>query len=190
MQEASETRDLVGFSNQSDIRGIIMGGYKPRPIKTKFQEKYTVDKKTGCWLWNGGLDKVGSGTIKYEGKDYRAHRLSYQMHTGIDPAGVCICHKCDIRHCVNPEHLFLGTDRDNIDDKVKKDRQAKGESQGLSKLKDADVVLIKQFCLRHPPESGSPYSPGTFLARWFGVTGQTISYIRLGKTWKHIEVTE
>ena len=74
----------------------------------------------------------------------RAHRLSYELFNGPIPFGMCVLHKCDVKICTNPEHLFLGTEADNAKDKVAKNRQAKGESHGMAKLTEKQVQDIRE----------------------------------------------
>lgn len=74
-----------------------------------------------CWLWLGGTQD-GYGRLRYAGKKILAHRLSWEMHFGKIPEGLWVLHKCDVRNCIRPEHLFLGTNQDNVDDKMRKKR--------------------------------------------------------------------
>lgn len=90
-------------------------------------------QEDGCWLWQGGL-RSGYGRLKVKGRLVTAHRLSYEVHIGPIPEGMLVCHTCDVRNCVNPAHFFLGTYKDNSDDKWNKGR--------------ANHTPRKQFCQR------------------------------------------
>lgn len=89
-----------------------------------------VEKVTesGCWIWMGGTQIIGGsrtyGRLWVGGKMVRAHRVSYEVYNGPIPDGMLVCHRCDIQPCVNPAHLFLGTHKDNENDKVRKGRHA------------------------------------------------------------------
>lgn len=86
-----------------------------------------INKTDDCWEWNASLrGKTGYGAFKLNGKVIDAHRVSYELHFGIIPKGVLVCHRCDNRKCVNPNHLFLGTYKDNHQDGVDKGRIING----------------------------------------------------------------
>lgn len=95
-----------------------------------FNSRYTVDKITGCWNWNRPTDR-GYGIMVISGLKYFAHRISAHLHLGFDiDSHLCICHTCDNPSCVNPEHLFIGTQADNI-----RDRSNKGKNKNHNSYK-------------------------------------------------------
>ena len=86
-----------------------------------------VDRSGECWLWTGARDARGYGRFQIETRRCAyAHRLVYEWTHGAVPAGLLVCHRCDVRHCVNPLHLFVGTHADNSQDMVRKGRSMKG----------------------------------------------------------------
>jgi len=108
------------------------------------------------------------------------HRFIYEKFKGSIPKGKIIRHKCDIRNCINPEHLELGTYYDNIQDMVKRNRQAKGERIGVSKLTERQVREIKK-------ELGNGSKPAQIYKK-YGVTYRNIYDIKNGKIWKHVTI--
>lgn len=102
-----------------------------------------------CWLWTGASSKKGYGAFYFRGRQVGAHVASYWIHVGDVPADLQVLHRCDVRPCVNPEHLFLGTQSDNMQDMVRKGRQKKvgtpqrGELNANLKLSDAQVTEIR-----------------------------------------------
>lgn len=132
---------------------------------------------TGCWLWTGYINKrSGYGIFSRKGKSVQAHCESYKTFKG-DTNGLCVLHTCDVRSCVNPDHLFLGTRTDNIRDMDKKGRRntPKGEAHRWSILTQQQVDEIREL----PKTMGS----GAFLARKYGVSNVTICSIRKGTRW-------
>ena len=99
----------------------LKGRHRP-PVADRFQEGYLPEPTSGCWLWKRAINSAGYGLIGKEGKLYTAHRISWELHNGPIPEGIQVCHKCDVKYCVNPDHLFLGTQKDNMDDAVRKGR--------------------------------------------------------------------
>lgn len=101
---------------------------KCKTREERFWSKVQKMSKDNCWEWTGFRNDNGYGYMQVYGKNIRprkkigAHRMSYIIHFGDIPKGFCICHKCDNRNCVNPNHLFLGTYNDNIQDMIKKGR--------------------------------------------------------------------
>ncbi|MFZ4539333.1 HNH endonuclease signature motif containing protein [Propionivibrio sp.] len=119
--------------------------YKSNPVKDRFIEKIKIDINSECWIWQGNINKTGHGRFRVSGKMLVASRVSYQLFIGEIPENMLVCHKCDVRSCVNPDHLFVGTYQDNYDDMVEKgrERKAKGENSGVSKLTDMQVKEIR-----------------------------------------------
>lgn len=132
----------------------------------------------GCILPNGYGQKV------WQGKQRGAHRVAYCVHHGIDIAaidGQVIRHNCDNRACVNPEHLELGSQRDNIQDRVDRGRSAVGERHGRHRVTAEIVRQIRQRCIPGSKENGQ-----SALAREFGISQMQVWAIVSRKTWKHV----
>lgn len=149
----------------------------------QFWSSKTVSDK-GCWEWTRSLRSNGYGQLRWkERANISAHRLSYILSKGPIPDGMLVCHTCDNRKCINPDHLFLGTYQDNHDDMILKGRKRwvarRGSMQGNSKLNEADVALIKRKL--------SEGEKGRHIAAKFGVSPSTISLIKLGKFWRHVD---
>ena len=92
-------------------------------IKTHFEEQVEPITESGCWIWTGSLNKEGGyGTMRFKGERYLAHREAYKFFKGPIPKNMNVCHTCDIPSCVNPDHLFIGTQKDNVRDCISKGR--------------------------------------------------------------------
>jgi hypothetical protein len=156
---------------------------KNKYVKYQTPEEYIRAKitvnKDGCWLWNGHISKkTGYCISKYRSIQKKAHAFSYETFKGNISEGLCICHKCDVRHCVNPDHLWTGTHSDNIQDCIIKHRNnpPKGQRSGSAKLKIEDIIEIRKLY-----ESGILQKD---LAKKFKVSRATICCICKNKTWK------
>lgn len=117
------------------------------PVKGRLLER-AVFLENGCWIYGGSKTSDGYGVLGVgRGKQVRAHRASYETFIGSIPAGMLVCHKCDVPLCINPDHLFLGTPKDNTRDMVKKGRKhlTIGLSHPNAKLSDTDVVSIRRL---------------------------------------------
>lgn len=99
----------------------------------------TIVVDSGCREWQGTLDRDGYGKLNHDGAKMPAHRFAYQRFVAEIPEGLLVCHKCDNRKCCNPEHLFLGTAKDNADDMVSKGRQRKGATHPNTKVNEQKI---------------------------------------------------
>lgn len=100
----------------------IRDGRKPsKPVLVRFERKWTPEPNTGCWLWLHGTQKFGYGFFKHAG-EVNAHRVAWLLYRGQIPPKMHVLHHCDVPQCVNPEHLFLGTQADNMKDCARKGR--------------------------------------------------------------------
>lgn len=95
-----------------------------KEIISRFMNFVNPEPNTGCWLWSGAIDKSGYGVFRLEGKNKKAHRMSYHIFKEDIPEKLQVNHKCDVRCCVNPDHLWVGTQKENILDAVSKKRMA------------------------------------------------------------------
>lgn len=145
-----------------------------KPLKERFFKK--VQKTDTCWLWMAAKSG-GYGQIGYARKLIKAHRVSWEIFRGKIKNNLCVLHKCDNPSCVNPDHLFLGTQKDNAIDRSKKNRggNLKGIANGRSKLNHNQVIAIRKRV-----ESNSS------VAKEFGISPSQVSKIRKRKEWKHI----
>src|SRR5574337_299456 len=119
-------------------------GYEQGQV-ARFHNSYIKDDKSGCWLWKLNLAQGGYGRCYFNGKSIRAHRLSYELHNGTFDESLIIRHRCDNPSCVNPEHLIIGTQEDNMRDKRERQRSKginMGQSNGKAKLTDEECSQI------------------------------------------------
>lgn len=173
-------------------------GLKGQQLKQKLLEKMVVSEDAqkrfwsfakikgadDCWDWIRALDSYGYGVFscQYEPKKRTgilAHRISYFLTHGLLPNHLCVCHRCDNTKCVNPAHLFLGTNTDNRRDSVEKDRHCRGERQGLHKLTETQVTEIRFLHFYDRVNCAA-------ISQSFGVSRQCIHAITNGRTWKHV----
>lgn len=153
--------------------------YKKRPLKERFDEKWIPEPNSGCWLWEASVNNENYGQIGVNVTIKGAHRVSYELYKGDFDKKLHIRHKCDNTYCVNPDHLEPGTNQDNMNDKVKRGRQAStkllGEKNGNSKLTEEQVIAI--FNDTRDTEK---------IAEDYGISSANVSAIKTGFTWNHV----
>jgi len=173
----------VGFkhSPKSLAKMVVKQRSRVPALATRLYDRIEFDPNGGCWLWTGAMPThTGYGTITIGGQTIGAHRASWEIHHGALPDGLHVCHKCDVRACVNPDHLFLGTPADNIHDMMVKGRAnpKRGDSHASRKLHSSDIPAI----LARLADGESCRC----IADSYGVTDCAINAIRRGKSWRHI----
>jgi hypothetical protein len=134
-------------------------------------ETFIYHSPDGCWYWTGNSCR-GYGYISVDGSNKIAHRIAYKIYVGEISNNLCVCHSCDNTLCVNPNHLFLGTMKDNVNDMLRKGRC------GINVLKSEDVILIRDLLT-----SGLSQRK---IAKRYNVDQSTISLIKTHKIWNHI----
>jgi len=161
--------------------GLTRTGVKAADIK-RFWSK--VDKSGECWLWTASRKPNGYGQFTKKPLLFYAHRVAYEATYGPIPAGLIVCHRCDNPPCVRPDHLFLGTDLDNAQDRVAKGRSTRGRSinagerNGHAKLTPTNVIAIKRAHATGQSKAA--------LARRYAVSPRTIADAIRGATWPHV----
>jgi len=153
------------------------------PLADRFWGKVT--KMDGCWLWTGSTDGHGYGSIGKGGQRgplLKAHRVSWEIHRGPVPDGMEVCHHCDNPPCTNPDHLFLGTQADNMADAARKGRTRntpfRGEANGHAIFSEIDIRAIRQA---HATGVGVKA-----LGRLYGTSHTNIGFIVRRETWRHV----
>jgi hypothetical protein len=146
--------------------------------KKRIEDKVLRIPEAGCWVWMGSSQVRGYGEIISNNRKHLAHRASYEAFVGKIPKGMYVCHACDNVSCVNPNHLFLGTQKQNLQDMASKGRSTRGEKNPMAKLDEYGVRQIKEGIKAGQSDSS--------LAKSWMVCRQTINNIRNGKVWSHV----
>jgi HNH endonuclease len=167
---------MAGTKGSKTGNGREMRG---QPLSVRLSSKCVKDELSDCILWTGTKNNKGYGRLTYEKKQISVHRVAYELANGPIANGLFVLHSCDNPLCVNPEHLSLGNQTENMRQASERGRirvpRCKGIEQGSSKLSEDDVLKIRE-------------STGTVIsvAKEFNVAPSTISSIRLRKSWTHI----
>lgn len=175
--------------NQYRKDGADMG----RSTEERFWGK--VQKTETCWLWTGGKRSKGYGAFVYardgEPVQGRAHVYSYELHKGRVPKGVFVLHTCDTPACVNPDHLFLGNNQDNVDDMIAKGRHVRGGTYSKGKYQRGELHHGARLTATDVQAIRAAYNAGgvsfSQLARKYGLALGHVFRIVKKKAWRHVE---
>ena len=154
-------------------------GFKTRRPKRTLNERldhYSIpEPNSGCWLWFGAGDDLGYGNLWGNNKLTKVHRLQWERFNGYIPSGLEVCHKCDTPACINPDHLFLGTHKENMRDSVLKGRNARGERNGRTTLTEKQALAIR-----------NDLRPAKIVGLQYGVGAACVRQIRRGVRWIYL----
>ena len=151
----------------------------------RFEAKF--QKSDGCWLWRAGVDKSGYGRFRIGQNKVRAHRASYEFYKSSIPADMVVRHACDNPRCVNPEHLLIGTHKDNTQDAIDRGRFAKGKAvlgnrRSYAGSAHPGAKLTEEMARKAFDDSRTH----ALIASELGVTRAAISHLKRGVTWSHL----
>ena len=171
---------LYRFLKHGDAHKVLDNRRKRKyaTIHERFLNSFCV-ANNNCWLWGQAFRSSGYGCMTWEKKVIDAHRYSYSYYKGEIPKGLFVCHRCDNKMCVNPDHLFVGTPKDNVLDMVNKKRQRVGEKTNLNKLSELQVIDIKN-CLSMGVRQIE-------LVKKYNVSRTCICDIKTGKRWAYLK---
>jgi hypothetical protein len=161
------------YFNGAPIVRVVLPG-TPAAERLEFYS----ERSGKCLVYTGHLDRYGYGQITIDGQMRTVHRLAYELAHGPIPKGLVVRHKCDNRPCIDPDHLEVGTNKDNSEDQVKRGRTTKGSKNGEAKLTEAQVVEILAAL-----DGGAL---AIHLAKEYGVGNSAIGRIRRREAWKHV----
>lgn len=154
---------------------------KPKSVRDRYYSMISTRHDSECWRWLHAKNEGGYGLIQIGRTSRFAHRVSWILHRGRIPEGMCVLHRCDNPECTNPKHLFLGTHADNMRDMKEKGRgrSAIGEESSAAKLTEKMVKEIRAKRQEH----GRKYK---HLAKEYGVSDVAIRAVCIGRTWRHV----
>lgn len=144
----------------------------------RFWSKVQRGASHECWPWTASVNARGYGTFGFEGRTQSAHRVAYKLSRG-EITGSAVCHTCDNKLCCNPDHLYDGSDADNVRDAVERGQHPRGERHGRAKLTEDDIRAMRRA-----------YNDGVFikdLADQYGVSDVTAGRVVHRRIWKHVE---
>ena len=145
-------------------------------LRLYLEQRIEVDPESGCWLWIGPISDKGYAIVNWKGRKYRGHRVTCALHGKPLPNDKNGCHTCDNTRCVNPEHIFEGTQVENMRDAAEKGRTSRGTKRYNSKITEDAVRAIRVST-----------EPHTVEAMKYGIDESTVRAIRSYKRWKHTD---
>lgn len=148
---------------------------EPKEVFETMLSKSQQNLLTGCREWHGIVNRKGYGSIRWNTKWEKTHRAMWEYHNGPIPKGMHVLHACDNPSCIEIVHLFLGTNKDNIDDKLKKDRS--GKNLSIAKVREVKKMISHGISQ-------------TDIANFFGINQSSVSRIASGLRWSHIQAVE
>lgn len=145
---------------------------RARSLLARFTAASVPEPMSGCWLWLNSVDRWGYGRVEIGYRQLGAHRAAWELFRGTIPQGLLVLHRCDVPSCVNPDHLFLGTPRDNMEDAARKGRKS-------NKLTPEIVREIRR--------DGTAGATTVALAAKYRLSRSTVDDILGGKLWRHVQ---
>lgn len=161
-----------------------LGGRKPMSPEERFAESFVPEPNSGCWLWLGSKrSQNGYGRIKAGGRTVPAHRYAWELFRGPIPDGMIVCHKCDVPPCVNPNHLFVGTHKDNAADRDTKGRAGKTGAKNPRRGTDNHAAKLSPALVRKIRRDKRPQY---VIAEEYGMSQAAIWAVKARVTWRQV----
>ena len=160
-----------------------------KEFKERFEDKCIPEPNSGCWLWNTTVNNAGYGIVKHNNKVSLAHRASYELYCAKIPDGMIVCHKCDNRSCVNPDHLFVRSYKDNTQDMILKGRKRVGDSLEralIMRNNTNSAKLLEKQVIEIFRDNRSVKE----IAIDYNINIQSVYNIKNGKSWKRLQLKE
>jgi hypothetical protein len=171
IEQARRTR----YATPGRGRDGEMTQQEAKTLRERLEAHSMPEPNSGCVLWIGAACRLGYGSMGWGGRTRKAHRMAWILAHGAISSDLFVCHKCDVPACINPDHLFLGTHRENMADRDAKCRNPRGEEIGNSKISAATAAFIRQDKRTH-----------SVIAKEFGLSQSAVSRIKSRDIWKYV----
>lgn len=181
MRGTKKFRQRLNSVGWEELQNLLPKDWLPKEMEKReavleFWRRVRIKSRHECWEWLGSINTKGYGVIYWNGKTRKAHRISHELTKG-ETGSLLVCHKCDNTKCVNPDHLFRGSCKDNTTDMIQKGRARFEDRHPRSKLKSWMIPKIREM-----KKEGKPLS---LISHIYEVDKTTIRAIFLGKTWRN-----